>query len=277
VEAARLIAARLLREGAVLRSEIEDLDHPEVRREVEKRLEAAGLTLASSAYSEYVGIRISPDIAGDRAFDAASNLGLRADACALLVVLWARLVMQKRTATDSRQTPGDSRLFAADAAEAARNFVPSVRFEALAREFQDVFGSRSHLKRLVTQLRRLKFAAGRGEVIEAGPLLELGIDGEAMVAFIRRGVLSRLTEQPPERGKEELPPTTEEKVLAAVAEEAGDSPISLIEEKTGIPRPKLRAILNLLREDGRIERVGERATTRYRPGPNFGTDPGEGE
>lgn len=63
------------------------------------------------------------------------------------------------------------------------------RLETLVREFRPVLGGRSHIQRLVTRLRRLRFLAGHGDIIEPGPLLELGIDGERMVAFIRRGAL----------------------------------------------------------------------------------------
>ena len=195
MDAAALLCARLLRAGAVPRAELPDLDFPEVRREVERRLEAVGLVLATSAYSDHVGIRLSSAVTSDSAFDAASNLGLRSDACALLVILWARLVLQKRTAADTRELPGQSALFAGEQAEAAKSFRPSVQLEALAREFRSVLGGRSRILSLVTQLRRLRFLTGQGEVIEAGPLLELGIDGERMIGFIRREVLAKLLDE----------------------------------------------------------------------------------
>ncbi len=102
------VCARLLREGAILRSGLPELDYPEVRAEVERRLEQVGLTLATSAYSEYVGLRLIPEVTAHSAFDAASNLGLNADHCALLVVLWSYLSLQKRTASDSREVPGQN-------------------------------------------------------------------------------------------------------------------------------------------------------------------------
>lgn len=195
MDAAALLCARLLRAGAVPRAELPDLDFPEVRREVERRLEAVGLVLATSAYSDHVGIRLSPAVTADAAFDSASNLGLRSDACALLVILWSRLVLQKRTAADTRELPGQSALFAGEQAEAARSFRPSVQLEALVREFRPILGGRSRILSLVTQLRRLRFLSGQGEAIEAGPLLELGIDGERMVGFIRREVLAKLLDE----------------------------------------------------------------------------------
>src|SRR3954454_730902 len=203
IDSAPLICARLLRAGAVPRAELPDLDFPEVRRDVERRLQAGGLGLGPSACSAHVGIRLSSEVSADSAFDAASNLGLRSDACALLVILWARLVLQKRTAADTRELPGQEALFAGERAAAARGFRPSVRLEALAREFRSVLGGRSRIQSLVTQLRRLHFLAGHGEVIEAGPLLELGIDGERMVGFIRREVLARLLAEREATGDEE--------------------------------------------------------------------------
>src|SRR3954463_61571 len=111
MDTATLLCARLLRAGAVTRAELPDLDFPEVRREVERRLAAVGLVLATSAYSEHVGIRLAAEVTGDSAFDAAPTRGLRADACALLVILGARLVLQKRTAADTRELPGQGEVF----------------------------------------------------------------------------------------------------------------------------------------------------------------------
>ena len=54
----QILCARLLREGAVERKELHSLDFPEVRAEVERRLADVGLTLATSAYSEHVGLRL---------------------------------------------------------------------------------------------------------------------------------------------------------------------------------------------------------------------------
>jgi hypothetical protein len=266
MDPATLICARLLRAGAVPRVELPDLDFPEVRREVERRLETVGLVLATSAYSEHVGIRLAPEVTADSAFDAASNLGLRADACALLVILWARLVLQKRTATDTRELPGQDALFAGERAAAARSFRPSVRLEALAREFRAVLGGRSRIQSLVTQLRRLHFLAGHGEVIEAGPLLELGIDGERMVGFIRREVLARLLAEREATGGEEDTEATDglaARVLEALERLGGTGGISDLEREIGAKRERLRPVLKGLIAAGRIRRTGERRAVRY--------------
>jgi len=257
-----LICARLVREGTLPRAEVQTLDHPDVRADVERRLAGVGLTLATSAYSEHVGIRLSPEVTADRAFDAATNLGLRSDACALIVVLWARLVLQKRTAQASHQTPGQAELLGADRAEAAREFSPHVRIPALVSEFGPVLGSETHVRSLVTQLRKLGFAGGRGDVVEAGPLLELGIDGERMVAFIRREVLARLLEERPD-GTAKQDGDAGAPLLVVLERLGGSASISELERETRQERPPLLRLLRTLIQEGRVRKVGERAAARY--------------
>jgi len=259
---AKLLCAWLLREGALTRKEARALDFPEVRADVERRLGDVGLTLATSVYSEHVALRLSPDVTAHQAFDSASNLGLKADACALLVILWARLVLQKRTATDSRQTPGQSALLPTDQTEAARTFTPHIRFETLFREFGPVLGARTHVQAVVTQLRRLQFIAGRGEVIEAGPLLELGLDGEKMIAFIKRRVLAELLEAEEDRPKD-VPPGVHDQILNVLREVGGSAVMRELEERTGEKPGRLRALISELEEQGRLYRTGIRNSTRY--------------
>ncbi|HEY4592233.1 MAG TPA: hypothetical protein VIJ61_07485 [Thermoanaerobaculia bacterium] len=266
MDSATLICARLLRAGAVPRAELPDLDFPEVRRDVERRLQAVGLVLATSAYSDHVGIRLSPEVTADSAFDAASNLGLRSDACALLVILWARLVLQKRTVADTRELPGQGEMFTSEQAAAARGFRPSVRLEALVREFRAVLGGRSRIQSLVTQLRRLQFLAGHGEVIEAGPLLELGIDGERMIGFIRREVLAKLlAEREAAEGEEESPEVggLTARVLEILERLGGPAAMSDLVRATGARPERLRALLKDLIAAGRVVRTGDRGAARY--------------
>ena len=268
MDEATRICALLLRHGTVPRAEVPQLDHAAVREEVEERLGEVGLVLATSAYSTDVGTRLSPAVTADPGFDAASNLGLKADACALLVILWARLVLQKRTATERREPPGQQPLLEDERREQARAFRPVLRFETLVREFGPVLGARSHIQGLVTTLRRLGFVAGRGELLEAGPLLELGIDGERMIAFIRRGVLREALEA---NGSAE----GEGEAGDSAASEAASQllrvmrqlarPVSmgdLVRETRGSP-PQLRRALGELVETGSVLRTGERRATRY--------------
>lgn len=264
-EAARTCAL-LLRHGTLPRADLPELAHPDLRSEVERRLAGVGLVLATSAYSPDVGLRLAPEVTADPGFDAASNLGLKSDACALLVILWARLVLQKRTAADTRETPGQQALLPEQRRDEARAFRPQVRFETLVREFGRVLGARSHVQGLVTQLRRLGFLAGRGEVLEAGPLLELGIDGERMVAFIRRGVLRELLEERGESAEEDAAAgglSEGALQLLGLLAEMGGAAIGEIEARAGLSRPRLKRLLDELRQAGRVELQGERRFARY--------------
>ncbi len=262
MDEAMLVCARLVREGTVPRVELGLLDHPDVRADVEGRLAGVGLTLATSAYSEHVGIRLASEVIGDRAFDAATNLGLKSDACALIVILWARLVLQKRTAQSSRDTPGQSELLAEHRADAAKQFTPQVRLPALVHEFGHVLGSETHVRSLLTQLRKLGFAAGRGDVVEAGPLLELGIDGERMVSFIRREVLARLLEER-EAGASSPDEDPGAQLIAVLDRLGGSASISDLERETHQDRRPLLRLVRTLIQEGRVRRIGERAAARY--------------
>ncbi len=257
---AMLACARLLRAGTVPRADLRILDHPDVRADVERRLRSVGLALATTAYSEHVGIHLAPEVTGDAAFDAASNLGLKADACALLVILWARLVLQKRTAQSTHEVPGQPEMFAADRRDAAHAYTPQVRFAAIVREFGHILGSATHMRSLVTQLKKLGFVGGRGDILEAGPLLELGIDGERMVAFIRREVLARLLAEKAQVAEAEDPGTS---LLAVMDRLGGSAAISELERETGQKRGPLLRLLRVLLQEGRVRRIGQRGTGRW--------------
>ncbi len=161
------------------------------------------------------------------------------------------------------------------------------------REFRPVLGGRSRILSLVSQLRRLGFLAGHGEVIEAGPLLELAIDGERMVAFLRREVLAKLLEEreraPGEAGEgaedeaagEELLAGFGGRVLEAIGRLGGTAAMGDLSRQTDAPASRLRRVLRELEEAGHVRRTGERASARYhlakafdRPGAKTAEDEG---
>jgi hypothetical protein len=188
------ICSRLIVTGTLPRTSLPELDHPQIRAEVEKALAACGLSLASSAYSEHWGIQLSAETGDATVLDTPTNLGLGADACALLTVLWARLALQSRTAEDTHSAPGQQpSLLSETRAQEAREYRPSVRLQTLEGEFGKQLGGKTRLRCLLSQLRRLGFVSYRiFDDISAGPLMELGIDGERMTSFIRSRVLGEL-------------------------------------------------------------------------------------
>jgi len=191
---AERICALLIASGWVRRNDIRDLEDPQIRTEDEARLRSCGLSLATSAYSDYYGLRLASEICDATVLDTPTNLDLSRDACALLTVLWARLALQRRTAEDTHDAPTmQTSLLPLQRGEQARSFNPSVRFETLVQEFGSRLGGRTRLRSLLSRLRRLGFITYHHlDDIQAGPLLELGIDGEKMIAFIRSRVLGEL-------------------------------------------------------------------------------------
>src|SRR5215210_1739861 len=250
LDEATRICARLLREGSVARAEIPALEAPKVRRDVEQRLRSVGLMLATSPTSDHVGLRLAPEVAADAGLDVASHLGLRPEACALLVILWVRLVLQKRTGSGAAEPP-------------------RVHLEALVRDFQPVLGGRSRIRSLVQELRRLRFLAGNGEEIEAAPLLELAIDGERIIGFLRRDVLAGLREEPERETEPTGPPAAESpgglggQVLETISRLGGFATMGDLSRLTNAPASRLRRILHELQNAGWVRRTGERAGTRY--------------
>lgn len=188
------ICSRLIVSGTLPRKSLPELDYPQVRAEVERTLASCGLSLASSAYSEHWGIQLSTETADATVLDTPTNLDLGADACALLTVLWARLALQSRTAEDARSAPGEQpSLLPESRTQEARTYRPSIRLQTLEGEFGKQLGGKTRLRGLLSRLRRLGFVSYRThDEISAGPLMELGIDGERMTSFIRSRVLGEL-------------------------------------------------------------------------------------
>jgi hypothetical protein len=250
IDEATRICARLLREGSVVRAEMPALNDPGVLREVEERLRSVGLMLATSLSSGHVGLRLAPEVAADAGLDAASHLGLRAEACALLVILWVRLIFQRQVTAGAAEPP-------------------RVHLETLVRDFQPVLGGRSRIRSLVQELRRLRFLAGSGEEIEAAPLLELALDGEQILSFLRRDVLAALREEPVRAAglgglpAAKAPGGLNGQVLATIERLGGTATMGDLSRLTNAPASRLRRILHELQNAGWVRRTGERAGTRY--------------
>lgn len=257
------ICARLFRAGAVPRAEVPGLDVPQVLRDVESRLRSVGLVLATSPWSDHAGIRsdhagirLAPEVAADPAFGAAAHLGLGPDACALLVVLWVRLVLPRYQAP-----PADAR------GPRDPEPRPQVRLDFLARELRPLLGDRRRIRALVTQLRRLRFLTGEGEVIEAGPFLELGIDGDRLLAFLQGGILADLLEDRKRGGSrragEDEATAFGAQVLEVLRRLGGSAGMTELVRETGAPASRLRLALRSLAQSGAVRRTGERRSTRY--------------
>ncbi|HEY9722271.1 MAG TPA: hypothetical protein V6D47_09665 [Oscillatoriaceae cyanobacterium] len=173
--------APFFHKGYVPRRAATGLMNPVHREEAERRLNAVGLTLAWSPYSRYYGLALA-DGPGDRTERITNMQELDRNALALLVILWARLVLPQRLAEEGRE---------GGVAE------PSVSFDALNAEYGKKLGGR-RFEMYVGQLKRLGFLEyTRKDDIKAGPFLDLLGDSNKLASYLRQSTLAKvIAEQP---------------------------------------------------------------------------------
>lgn len=184
VEENDAIAAMLtpfFHKGFVTRREAKGLMNPEHRKEAERRLNGVGLTLAWSPYSRYYGLALA-DGPGDRVERITNMNELDRNALALLVILWARLVLPQRLAEEGRE---------GGVAE------PTVSLDALAAEYGKKLGGR-RFEMYISQLKRLGFLEyTRKDEIKGGPFLDLLGDANKLSSYLRQSTLAKvIAEQP---------------------------------------------------------------------------------
>lgn len=199
---ARLIAQRYLpRENADVRRLLVDAPF---RNEVEQRLAACGLRLLAHPFAAHVGIALARPCENavfeqDDAWQA-SNIGLPRDAVALLVILWALIILPKRERQLSgATTQGEmqSEMFETVkltplAHDASRGIPQNVLLE----DYGKLLGGKTRLQNFVLpQLSRLGFIDLKNKIVHEGPLLDLAFDYAEMAPRILNGALSDLLKQ----------------------------------------------------------------------------------
>lgn len=199
---ARLLAQRYLpREDSEVRRLLVDSGFHD---EVEQRLSGCGLRLLAHPFAAYIGIALLRETEG-AVFEQndswqASNIGLPRDAVALLVILWALIILPKRErqlSSESAAQEAQSELFETvkltpQAHEASRGIAVNVLLE----DYGKLLGSRVRIQQFaLPQLSRLGFIELRNKIIHEGPLLDLAFDYAEMAPRILQGALSDLLKQ----------------------------------------------------------------------------------
>ena len=199
---ARLLALRCLpRDDAEARRLLVDAGF---RDEVETRLAESGLRLLAHPFASHIAVALAreQESAVFEQNDAwqASNIGLPKDAAALLVILWALIILPKRErqlAGESTQADAQNELFETvkltpAAHEASRGIPENVLLE----DYGKLLGGRARLQQFaLPQLSRLGFIERRNKVIHEGPLLDLAFDYAEFAPRILEGALSDLLKQ----------------------------------------------------------------------------------
>jgi hypothetical protein len=198
---ARLLALRFLpRDDGEVRRLLVD---GSFREDVEQRLAASGMRLLDHPFAAHVSVALARECesAVFEQGDAwqASNIGLPKDAVALLVILWALIILPKR----ERQLAGESanpeqqkEMFETVkltplAHEASRGIAEN----ALLTDYSELFGGKMRIQTSLGQLKRLGFIEQRSKTIHEGPLLDLAFDYADMAPRVLQGALSDLLKQ----------------------------------------------------------------------------------
>ena len=198
---ARLLALRYLpREDKEVRRLLVDASF---RDEVDQRLAASGLRLLAHPFSAYVGVALTRECesAVFEQNDAwqSSNLGLPKDAVALLVIIWALIILPKRErqlSGEAAQKEEQTEMFETVkltplAHEASRGISQSVLLE----DYGKLLGGKTRVQFVLPQLSRLGFIELKNKMIHEGPLLDLAFDYAEMAPRILQGALSDLLKQ----------------------------------------------------------------------------------
>ncbi len=167
-----------------------------------ERLTACGLELVEHPYADYVSLRIKREfeqpVFGSEDTWLSNNLELKRDQIALLVVLWALLILPKRQRQIERQTEVErlrqSEMFTeAKPVPTAAELGINIAEATLLADFGDRLGGRTRIKNFgLPVLSRLGFIERRDGRIYEGPLLDLVLDYSRMADRILNGTLAEL-------------------------------------------------------------------------------------
>lgn len=192
---AKLIASRYLpRADNAVRRLLVDLGF---RQEVEANLAACGLRLLDHPFATHIAVALLRETES-AVFDdgeqwQASNIGLPKDAIALLVVLWALIILPKRERQLGRKVEdGQGDMFGnivkAVGDEVSRGIAENVLLE----DFGKLLGGKGRINFMLPQLSRLCLIERRNKVICEGPLLDLVFDYAEMAPRIINGAMGDL-------------------------------------------------------------------------------------
>lgn len=192
---ARLIASRYLsRDDNTVRKLLVDLGF---RQEVEANLAACGLRLLDHPFAAYVAVALLRETEG-AVFDdgeqwQSSNIGLPKDAIALLVVLWALIILPKRERQLGREVEdGQGDMFGNIVKAVGEDVSRGIAENVLLEDFGKLLGGKSRINFMLPQLSRLGLIERRNKVICEGPLLDLVFDYAEMAPRIINGAMGDL-------------------------------------------------------------------------------------
>lgn len=204
-QAIQVLVARLLAHRYVARTDPvakRALVDPAFREAVESRLEEVGLVLLENPYAEYIAVALKKDLEefvfGTDDGWISNNMGLPRDAIALLVILWALIILPKREKQIARNEENDveqTDMFGMEKSAVVTEVSPSLSEDAVYADFGKQLGGKMRFTTNLGQLTRLGFINRRNKVIQEGPLLDLMLDYATLAPRIIEGALKQVLMQ----------------------------------------------------------------------------------
>ena len=203
----QILIARLLTHQTLRRDDKmvkRALSDEQFRAEVDKRLLDAGLKLLDNVYADHVTLAlhraVEPKIFGAKDIWQNNNFGLTRDGVALLVVLWAQIILPKRERQETHQSAADDQndLFDKDRPIArAEDTSIGISYTALLADFGEKLGKKTRMDMNLGTLSKLGFIERRGDLIVEGPLLDLMMDTDVLKERIINGALADVFKRSP--------------------------------------------------------------------------------
>jgi hypothetical protein len=174
------------------------------RLDLDTRLAACGMKFLDNVYADNVTLalarEIEPKIFGAREVWQNNNMGLARDGVALLVVLWAMIILPKRERQEAHQHALEDQedMFGKDKPlPRAEDASMGISYRALLADFGDKLGKKTRMDMNLGQLNKLGFIERRGDMIVEGPLLDLMMDTDTLRDRIINGALADIFHRPP--------------------------------------------------------------------------------
>lgn len=197
---AQILVARLLTHQTMRRDERmvrRVLSDDGFRAEVDTALAGCGLKLLDNVYADHVTLAlrrdVEPKIFGAKESWQNNNFGLARDGVALLVVLWAQIILPKRERQEAHQhvAQDQSDMFGKEKPlPRAEDTSMGISYKALLADFGDKLGKKTRMDMNLGLLTRVGFIERRGDLILEGPLLDLMMDTDVLKERIINGALA---------------------------------------------------------------------------------------
>lgn len=198
----RTLIAKLMAQQALRRDEplvSRALTDEAFRQELELRLKGCGLNFLENPYCEFVCLVLDRDMeqpvmgGGDAWFSNTSGMGR--DCVALLIVIWALIILPKRQRQIERREVDEEQteMFNSEKPLAKGKEVSApLSRNALIADFGDMLGKKTRIDGNLSLLARHGFIVRQREMIFEGPLLDLVLDYNQLAERILEGALHDL-------------------------------------------------------------------------------------